>query len=61
MKTIAIRIIATILGLGLFGVTAAWAVSNDKLTDGQFLGFPLLAAMAAFCIIGVVWEQTGRR
>ena len=60
MKTIAIRIVAIILGLGLFGMTAAWAVGNDKLTDGQFLGFPMLAAMAAFCIIGAVWEQTKR-
>ena len=60
MKTIAIRIVAIILGLGLFGTTAAWAVGNDKLTDGQFLGFPMLAAMAAFCIIGAAWEQTKR-
>ena len=52
MKTIAIRIVAIILGLGLFGATAAWAVGNDKLTDGQFLGFPMLAAMAAFCMSG---------
>lgn len=60
MKTIAIRIVAIILGLGLFGATAAWAVGNDKLTDGQFLGFPMLAAMAAFCIIGAAWGQTKR-
>ena len=52
MKTIAIRIVAIIIGLGLFGTTAAWAVGNDKLTDGQFLGFPMLAAMAAFCMSG---------
>ena len=61
MKNAIIRIAAVVLGLSIFGVTAAWAVGNEKLTDGQFIGFPMLAAMAAFCIIGVAWEQTKRK
>ena len=61
MKNVIIRIAAVVFGLSIFGVTAAWAVGNEKLTDGQFIGFPMLAAMAAFAIIGAAWEHTGKR
>jgi hypothetical protein len=51
-----IFVIACIAAGALFGFTVTWAVDNKTLTDGQYIGYPLVAAMLSFCIVGYAWE-----
>ena len=60
MKTFIIRIAAAIISGFFFGLVAIWAAGDKTLTDGQYIGYPLLAAMAAFCFFGAVWERTAK-
>ncbi len=57
MKYAIAKLVSLILGIALFGAVAYWARETPSLTDGQYIGFPLLAAMLAACIVGTVWEK----
>ena len=54
----AVLFLAIIAGVSIFWLTLSWAAGNTALTDGQYFGYPMIAAMFGFCLIGWAWERT---
>lgn len=54
---VAAKLAITPVALAVPVAVSAWAINTPTLTDGQFIGFPMLAVLAAGCVLGCVWEK----